>query len=136
MRTLILKLAFEKRREAREPHQMLREEEEEEEEEGVGGIQGAEGSGGTELSRWTSRGESSACENNRFQTFVCELHRAAEQKLIRGTVVAIKLASSILLVQLSGCFLFFHYLIHSPVESKYLKNQAYNLEMVLTAYNF
>ena len=31
MRTLILKLAFEQRREAREPHQMLREEEEEEE---------------------------------------------------------------------------------------------------------
>ena len=30
MRTLILKLAFEQRREAREPHQMLREEEEEE----------------------------------------------------------------------------------------------------------
>ena len=29
MRTLILKLAFEQRREAREPHQMLREEEEE-----------------------------------------------------------------------------------------------------------
>ena len=134
MRTLILKLAFEQRREAREPHQMLREEEEEEE--GGEGIQGAEGRGGTELSRWTSRGESSACENNRFQTFVCELHRAAGQKLIRGTVVAIKLASSILLVQLSGCFLFFHYSIHSPVESKYLKNQAYNLEMVLTAYNF
>ena len=101
MRTLILKPAFEQRREAREPHRMLREEEEEEEEEeeGVGGgIQGAEGRGGTELSRWTSRGESSACENNRFQTFVYELHRAAEQKLIRGTVVAIKLASSILLI--------------------------------------
>ena len=30
MRTLILKLPFEQRREAREPHQMLREEEEEE----------------------------------------------------------------------------------------------------------
>ena len=33
MRTLILKLAFEQRREAREPHQIFREEEEEEEEE-------------------------------------------------------------------------------------------------------
>ena len=117
---------------------MLKEEKEKEE---GGGEEHKEQRGGGDgitlpTSRWISGGESTACENNRFQTFVYELHRAAEQKLIRGTVVAIKLASSILLVQLSGCFLFFHYSIHSPVESKYLKNQAYNLEMVLTAYNF
>ena len=83
---------------------MLREEEER------GRTQGAEGRGGgggitLPTSRWTSRGESTACENNRFQTFVYELHRAAAQKLLRGTVVAIKFASSILLIQLPGCFL-------------------------------
>ena len=82
---------------------MLREEEER------GRTQGAEGRGGDGItlptSRWTSRGESTACENNRFQTFVYELHRAAAQKLLRGTVVAIKSASSILLIQLPGCFL-------------------------------
>ena len=53
---------------------MLREEEEETGGGGRKGIQGAEGRGGDGItlptSRWASRRENTACENNRFQTFV------------------------------------------------------------------